>query len=174
MHTCREKVWASPLVRRSAVKRPLNRLYIWQFFQVFVFLQVSYLISFSTPDLSWDTPLGAHALDLKVKASGRSKTHYDLVLPLDFWYTRKLSAHVWLSLLSQKRGERRSFNPLLEHGFAPLCPCRDHYLDYYHDCYLKVFTRDKHWLFTLSAVTSISDGNQEAACNCLNWSPPVS
>ena len=25
-----------------------------------------------------------------------------------------------------------------------------------------------------SVVTFISDGNQEAACKCLNWSPPVS
>ena len=29
------------------------------------------------------------------------------------------------------------------------CPCCDYYLDYCHDYYLKVFTRDKHWLFTL-------------------------
>ena len=34
-------------------------------------------------------------------------------------------------------------------GFAPLCPCHGYYLDCCHDYYLKVFTRDKDWLFTL-------------------------
>ena len=29
------------------------------------------------------------------------------------------------------------------------CPCCDYYLDYCHDYYLKVFTRDKDWVFTL-------------------------
>ena len=43
--------------------------------------------------------------------------------------------------LFQKRGEQRSLHPLLKQGFTSLCPC--------HDYYLKVFTRDKHWLFTL-------------------------
>ena len=46
-----------------------------------------------------------------------------------------------VSPLFQKRGEWRSLNPLLKQGFTPLCPYRDYYL--------KVFTRDKHWLFTL-------------------------
>ena len=40
-----------------------------------------------------------------------------------------------------KRREQRSFNPALNQGFAPLCPC--------HDYHLKVFTRDKAWQFTL-------------------------
>jgi len=35
----------------------------------------------------------------------------------------------------------RSFNPLLKQGFALLCSC--------HDYYLKDFTRDKHWQFSL-------------------------
>ena len=47
-----------------------------------------------------------------------------------------------------KEGEQQSLNPFLTQGFAPLCPCLDYYLDYCHDCYFKVFTRDKPWLFT--------------------------
>lgn len=34
--------------------------YKGQLFWVFVFLQANYLISFSTPDLHWDSPLGVH------------------------------------------------------------------------------------------------------------------
>ena len=45
------------------------------------------------------------------------------------------------ALLSQKGGGRRFLNPLCEQRFGPLCLC--------HDYYLKVFTRGKHWLFTL-------------------------
>ena len=65
-------------------------------------------------------------------------------------YTHKesLCAYV-VSPLSQRSGEQRSLNPFPKQGFAPLCPCHDCCLDYCHDCYLKVFTRDKHWLFTL-------------------------
>ena len=51
--------------------------------------------------------------------------------------------------LVPKEGEWRSHNPLFKQGFAPLCPCPDYYLDYCHDYYFKVFTADKHWLFTL-------------------------
>ena len=43
--------------------------------------------------------------------------------------------------LSQKTGKWRSLSSLLKREFAFLCPC--------HDYYFKVFTRDKHWLFTL-------------------------
>ena len=46
-----------------------------------------YLVSFFTPNLPWDTPLGfthpSAKMDLKVKVSGRSKTHYGLALSLD-------------------------------------------------------------------------------------------
>ena len=45
------------------------------------------------------------------------------------------------ALLSQKSGGRRFLNPLCKQNFGPLCLC--------HDYYLKVFTRGKHWLFTL-------------------------
>ena len=53
-----------------------------------------------------------------------------------------------VSPLSQEKGEWRSLNPLLKQDFARLCPCHDYCLDYHHDYYLKVFTRNKHWLFT--------------------------
>ena len=46
-----------------------------------------------------------------------------------------------VSPLSQKSGEWWSLKPLIKQGFSSLCPC--------HNYYLKVFTRGKHWLFTL-------------------------
>ena len=52
--------------------------------------------------------------------------------------------------LSQKGGRGRSLNPLPKRDFAPLCPC--------HDYYLKLFTKDKDWLLTVSVVTFISEG----------------
>ena len=56
--------------------------------------------------------------------------------------------------LSQKRGEG---DPLILYSnrVLPLCPC--------HDCYFKVFIRDKDGLFVypLSVVDSISEGKQE-------------
>ena len=89
MHTTqRERVWAAGLVGRSPVKRWICFIYIGQFFQVFVFRQAKYVVSFSRPDLPWG-PSGVHThpsakMDLKVKASGRSKTHYGLELSPGF------------------------------------------------------------------------------------------
>ena len=82
-----------------------------------------------------------------------------------------------ISLVPKKEWGRRrcrSLNPLFKQGFAPLCLCQGYYLDYCHDYYLKVFTRDKDWLSTLFLVTSILEGKQEADCKFLNWSPPIS
>ena len=139
MHTWRERLWTSSLVRRSTVKWQLSHLYRAVLPGLCLPL-ANYLVSFFTPDLPWDTPLGfthpSAQMDLKVKVSGRSKTHYGLAWPLDLWPTMSLSACV-VSPLSPKWGEQGSLNPL----------CR--YLDYCHDYYLKVFIRNKHWLFTL-------------------------
>ena len=46
----KERVWVSPAVRRNPVKTWLV-IYMKQFFWVFVFHQVKYLVSFCTPDL---------------------------------------------------------------------------------------------------------------------------
>ena len=192
-------------------------------------------------------------MDLKVKASERSKSHYDLALatkwqrvvsdsaipetiacqarilelgaisfcrgsswPRDwtqvsciagkfftYWATREApwsGIIPWLliheepfwacitSPLCQKRGEWRSLNLFLKQGFTSLFPCSDYYL--------KVFTRDKHWLFTLFLLlipfwranrrltVNVSTGahltlvsgnaNPEASCKCLTWSPSIS
>ena len=59
-----------------------------------------------------------------------------------------LSAQVQCLPCLQK-GEQRCLNILLKQGFAALCPCRGCYLVYCHDCYLKVLTREKAWVFTL-------------------------
>ena len=59
----------------------------------------------------------------------------------DLWPTRSPSALVSCLPWSQKTGKWRSLSSLLKREFAFLCPC--------HDYYFKVFTEDKHWLFTL-------------------------
>ena len=86
MHPWRERVWTSSLVRRSTVKRRLSHLYRAVLPGLCLPL-ANYLVSFFTPDLLWDTPLGfTHSsakMDLKVKVSGRSKTYYGLALSLD-------------------------------------------------------------------------------------------
>ena len=70
--------------------------------------------------------------------------------------------------LNPKRGRRRSLNPLLNQGFASLCPCHDCYLDYCHDYHLKVFTRNKHWLFTLFLLfLSFQRSNRRLIVNAL-------
>ena len=63
-------------------------------------------------------------MDLKVKASGRSKTHYGLELSPDFWLQEAFLhlCNVFLILYSDR-------------VFASLCPC--------HDYSLEIFTRDK-------------------------------
>ena len=68
-----------------------------------------------------------------------------LCYPLTFDPQRAFYACV-VSPLSQKSWEQRCLNPLLNQSFAPLCPSHDYHLDYCHDYYLKVFTRDKHGL----------------------------
>ena len=57
-------------------------------------------------------------------------------------------------------------NPLLNQGFASLCPCQDYSLE--------VFTGDKDWLLnSVSIVTSISESIQGAGFKFLNWNPPM-
>ena len=90
-----------------------------------------------------------------------------------------------VSPLSPKREACKSLNSLLKQDFAPLCPC--------HDYYLKVFTREKHWLFMLfllllpfwgayTLIVNASTGvhlsregkcKQEASCKCLTWSSSI-
>ena len=81
----RETAWVSPLSspKEEECGKEAFAIRIDHFFQVFVFLQANYLVSFSTPDLLGDTPLGctqtSAKMDLEGKASGRSETvawHY--------------------------------------------------------------------------------------------------
>ena len=67
-------------------------------------------------------------------------TPYGLELSSDLT-PRSLSVHCECSVLP---------NPLLNQGFASLCPCQDYSLE--------VFTGDKDWLLnSVSIVTSISE-----------------
>ena len=89
MHTQRGRVRASPLVRRSEVKRRAVKSFIsgsssgslssfrpiiW-----FIFLHLTY-----PGTLPWVCTPPSAKMDIQVKASGRSKTHYGLALSLDF------------------------------------------------------------------------------------------
>ena len=138
-------------MRRSAIRRQLSHLCRAGLPGLCLSL-TNFLVSFSTPDLSWDPSLGTHTpLSQDGSWSEGFWEEQDslwLVLSPDLC---PLGAFLLMCSVScpQKGGNGAPFNPLLEQGFAPLCPCRDHYLDYCHDCYLKVFTRDKHWLLTL-------------------------
>ena len=106
---------------------------MWLLFPHLTYLWTLWVLTYPSPKM-----------DLKVKASGRSRTHYGLVLSL---LTHKEPFYACVvSPLSQKNWEQRCFNSLLNQTFACLCPSHDYCLDYCHDYYLKVFTRDKHWL----------------------------
>ena len=59
-------------------------------------------------------------MDLKVKASGRSKAHYGLVLSLDILTHKEPFCACVVSPLSQKRWEWRSLNPSCKQHFSPL------------------------------------------------------
>ena len=169
MHPWRERVWAAPTVRKSTIKRWLSHSYR----SVLLGLclpsgQVSGFFFHTWPTLVH--PAGAHApLSQDGSWSEGFWEEQDSLWPgIILWLlTHKESFYACVvSPLSQK-GENRDLLSLYSNrALPPLCPC--------HAYFLKVFTRDEHWLFTVSVVTSISEGEQEADCKCLNCSPPIS
>ena len=100
MHAHRESVWASSLVRRSTVKRLL--LYLYKAVLQGLCLpsgQLSGSFLHIWPTLEPSPGVHGHTsakIDPKVKASGRSKTHYGLELSSDFW----LKEAFWPCLVS--------------------------------------------------------------------------
>ena len=98
-------------------------------------------------------------MNLKVKASGRSKTHYGLEFFSDFWLQGAFLCMCIVSLILYS--ERNFF-----FFFASLCPC--------HDYSLEMFTRNKDWLFTLFLLSLPFWIASRAGCKFLNWSPPIS
>ena len=65
-------------------------------------------------------------MDLQVKASGKSKTHYGLALSPDF-DAQGTFLHICSVFLVSKRGGAE-IPKILRKDFAPLCPCCDYYL----------------------------------------------
>ena len=65
-------------------------------------------------------------MDLQVKASGKSKTHYGLALSPDF-DAQGTFLHICSVFLVSKRGGAE-IPKILREDFAPLCPCCDYYL----------------------------------------------
>ena len=54
-----EGCWCPPSEEKHSKEAFKSFIYIGQFFRlVFVFLQANYLVSFPTPDLPWNPPLG--------------------------------------------------------------------------------------------------------------------
>ena len=150
MHTQRERVWVSPLMRRTAVKRRLSHVYksVLQGLCLLPVIRLLFLHMTYCGILLWGhMPLNQDGS--QVKASGRSKTHYSPLLSPDFWPRRSPFAHLEYLPCPKNRGGR---NPLILYSnkvFPPLCLCLDYYLDDCHDYFLKVFTRDKDFLLTL-------------------------
>ena len=133
MQTRRKRAWVSPLVRRSAMKRRLGHLY--RSVPSGLCLPSGQLPGFffhTWATLGPSSGMQTHPsakMDLEVKASGRSKTHYGLELSPDFWLQGAFlhECSVSLTLYSDK--------------VFPLCPCRDYSVE--------TFAGDKDWLSTL-------------------------
>ena len=84
-------------------------------------------------------------MDIKGKVSGKSKTHYGLEFSPDFW-PQGVFLHMCLPCpksVCVGGGVGGRLNALLKQGFALFVLAMT---------YLKVFIRDKHWLFTLSLL----------------------
>ena len=160
MHTHKEKVWASPLVRRSTVKRKISHWHRSVLLGRLPSDQLSGFFFHTWPTLGPSPGVCMYPsakMDLEVKASGRSKTHYGLELFSDFWLQGAFLCMCIVSLILYS--ERFFF-------FASLCP--------WHDYSLEIFRRNKDWLFTLFLLLLpfwIANG---AGCKFFNWSPPIS
>ena len=124
--TQREKVWVSPLVRRSTVKRQLSHL-DRSVLPGVVFFQANYLVSFSTPDLPWNAILGFPCTPQprwisKWRLLGGARLIMAQLYPLTF-DPQKAFLCMCSVCLVLKGEEGRSLNALLKQGFAPLYPC---------------------------------------------------
>ena len=149
MHTRERGCCHPPLVRRSTVKRRLCHLNGSVFLGLCLPL-ANHLVSFSTPDLPWvlthsSSQGGSQSEGFRQEQDSPWPGIIPCLLTLG-----ELFCTCLVSPMSPKGGEGRFLNPLLKQGFTSLCPRRHHYLDYLdYESYLKVFTRDKHQLFTL-------------------------
>lgn len=130
-------------------------MYIGQFFGYLP--SASYLISF--PHLVHPETLPRVCLhlsakmDLQLKASGRSKTHYGLHYPLTF-DPQGTFLHICSVSLVPKG---RSGHPLIlysKRGFAPLCPCMTIPLR----C-----LKETNTIYPVSVI-SIVESKEEASC----------
>ena len=111
MHTQRERVWVSPLMRRTAVKRRLSHVYksVLQGLCLLPVIRLLFLHMTYCGILLWGhMPLNQDGS--QVKASGRSKTHYSPLLSPDFWPRRSPFAHLEYLPCPKNRGGR---NPLI-------------------------------------------------------------
>ena len=80
-------MWASFLMSRHAVKKWLSLLYSSVLLGLCLPL-ANDLVSFSTPDLPWDTPLGMYTplsqYGYRNEGFWEEQTYYGLALSLDF------------------------------------------------------------------------------------------
>ena len=137
MHMWREMVWASPLVRRSTVKRQISHCHRSVLLGCLPSDQLSGFF-FHTRSTLGPSPgvcmYPSAKMDLEVKASGRSKTHYGLELSPDFWLQGALVHTCSISLILYS-----------DRVFASLCPCPDYSLEMF---FVVVFqSLSRVWLF---------------------------
>ena len=119
-------------------------IYTGQFFQVFVYLWP--IIWFLFPHLTcprtlpnMGVPLFPRWIPAQIPMGGPLASHIMGWCPLLF--DAQGAFLCMCSVPSPRMGNIWPLDPLLKQGLAPLCSC--------HDCYLKVSSEDKAWLFTL-------------------------
>ena len=147
MHTRRERVWASPLMRRNS-EEAVKSLIIGQFFRVFVYLWP--ITWFLFPHLTCPRTLPNLCAQLFSKMDSGPEAYGGPWHHL-FWVIfdpQGASLHRCNVSLAPRMGNLRPLDLLLKQGLAPLCSC--------HDCYLKVSTGDKVQLFTLFLLLFLS------------------
>ena len=142
----------------------------------------NYLISFSTLDLRWGTPLDEQAPpsflhppakeDLRVKACGKNKTHYSL--PLTTWLLMQMkpSFICVMSPLSQKEEDGSPLildsNKVLPLFVLALTISLTIAMTIILRCLQETNTGYLHCLCCYSHFPE-----QTGSCKCLNWSPPI-
>ena len=101
-------------------------------------------------------------MDFNVKLSKRGMIHYGLASP--YFWTLSVSAHL-RCLLCLKNGKYMASWPFTQTRFNPL---------FLHNCYTKVSTGDRAWLFTLfQLLLAFQRPNRRLVSKYLTWSPPI-
>ena len=145
MYTQRERLWASPQVRRSAVESQLSHLYKAVLLSLYLpFGQLSGFFFHTWPVLGPSLTCVGNIFSRWISAQRPMGSHISITYcgavpsPFD---PQGAFLHIWNVSPASRMENIWPPDPLLKQDLASLC--------YYHDCYLKESTGDKAWLFTL-------------------------